>query len=50
MNKNKTKNIRQIKKNMCEKINVKNVRQHQINTNENKRIKFDYKNMFKSKT
>ena len=49
MNKNRTKSIRQLEKNMCKKITAQNVRQHQINKNKNKRVRFSYKNMFKSK-
>ena len=35
---------------MCKRINLKNVRHYKINTNENRRIEFSYRNVFKSKT
>ena len=46
----KTKNFQQITINMFERIDFENVRFTKINTHQDKRIKFNYKNLFQSKT
>ena len=44
------RNLQQITTNMFERIDFKNVRFTKINTYRDKRIKFNYKNLFQSKT
>ena len=46
----KTKNLQKITTNIFERIDFKNVRFTKINTYRDKRIKFNYKNLFQSKT
>ena len=45
-----TRRIQQITTNMLERIDFENVRFTKINTHRDKRIKFNYKNLFQSKT
>ena len=46
----KTKSLRQITTNMFERIDFKNVRFTKVNTYRDKRIKFNYKNLFQLRT
>ena len=46
----KTRNLQQITINIFERIDFENVRFTKINTHRDKRIKFNYKNLFQSKT
>ena len=46
----RTKRLQQITTNIFKRIDFKNVRFTKINTYRDKRIKFNYKNLFQSKT